>query len=194
MKLINVILLLSLLSMWGCNEDDDPVVSKCQQLETAMGMSFSSVDLDDFSASCTGNGAVTIAYSAEDGEDTSFTCKDGTSVNASGITGSSIVIDYSNVTMSGSQGSGTASYVVDLGATVNSTAVRCEMTISIDMATNATTGMESLSCEVDGSTVTLGSSFYADDCAGASNATSELTAIAQLLGFFNYLAQYGNPQ
>ena len=43
MKLINVILLLSLLSMWGCNEDDDPVViSKCQQLETAMGMSFSS--------------------------------------------------------------------------------------------------------------------------------------------------------
>ena len=49
------------------------------------------------------------------------------SVNASGITGSSIVIDYSNVTSRDPRA--VRQVMLVIWATVNSTAVRCEMTI-----------------------------------------------------------------
>ena len=192
MKLINVMVLLSLLVVWGCNDDDDEtttITSLCDQLEKANG-SFASQDLGDFSASCAGNGVVTIAYSADDGEDTSLTCSDGKSINASGISGSTIVMDLSNTTISGSDISGTASVDVDLGATVNGSDVVCSMDMTMEMSGESEpSGMDTLSCTVDGSTVTLGPTFDASDC---TNQSSDFNAIAQYLVFFDYLASMGD--
>ncbi len=203
----------SLLSFYGCTGDDDDGGSSsssgtafsCALAEQAFndGGSFEDMDLGSVEASCS-NGIVTLSANTSSSETTGLTC-DGVTFDASGESGN-MTIDLSQTTISGESISGNAVYTLNLGADIGGTTVECQATITFDMSQmnddededdgtgggDTPEGMDEMTCNVGGSTVT-----FADFTAaggGCDNSEDYIANMAKFLEYYRYLSSFGENE
>lgn len=153
------------------------------------GGTFEDEDLGSFQASCS-NGVITLSAITSSDEVTSITCDDQTTFNAKGTDGS-ITMDMSEVSISGENLSGNATYTVSFTAVVSDDKeVQCGMSMTLNMSdpeNSEPEGMESLTCTVADVDVT-----FDENSNLACDGTSNHNYVGQWLAYFSYLSQMGD--